>query len=131
VTVHDLRFTPAPRRDRRTGLLGWVAFRIGAGWRADGVAVRRTRRGRLALSYPARIDGAGREHPFLLPACDGTRLEVEAAVRALLEEPHQVVRPAPRGAHVEAPAAHEQAEDAGADLGGRHGAQGTPGGRRR
>ena len=118
--LRDLRFTPASRGHRRGGLLGWLGFRIGADWRVDGVAVRRTLRGELRLSFPSRVDGAGREHPFVLPACSRVWRELERAVLAELEEPLEVLRPAPRGAHVEARAAHEQAEEHGP-----HGSQGT------
>ena len=118
--LRDFRFTPASRGHRRTGLLGWVAFQIGTGWRVDGVAVRRTLRGELRFSFPARVDAAGREHPYLRPISDSARRELERAVLAELEEPLEVLRPAPRGAHVEARAADEQAEEHGP-----HGNQGT------
>ena len=82
--IQDLRFTRAPRSLRRAGLLGWLAFRIGADWRIDSVAVRRTRAGLIRLSFPSRVDGAGREHPFVLPACGRVWRELERAVLAEL-----------------------------------------------
>ena len=82
--LHDLRFTPASRGHRRAGLLGWLAFRIGPDWRVDGIAVRRTLRGELRFSFPSRVDGAGREHPFVLPANDRVWRELERAVLAQL-----------------------------------------------
>mgnify|MGYP001613126131 CR=1 FL=1 len=83
--LRDFRFTPASRGHRRTGLLGWLAFRIGADWRIDSVAVRRTRAGLIRLSFPSRVDGAGREHPFVLPACGRVWRELERAILAELD----------------------------------------------
>jgi hypothetical protein len=83
--IRDLRFTAASRRHHRSGLLGWASFTIGADWHVDGVAVRRTLRGELRLSFPSRVDGAGREHPFLLPACSRVWRELERAVLAELD----------------------------------------------
>ena len=83
--IQDLRFTPASRNHRRAGLLGWLAFRIGPDWRVDGIAVRRTLRGELRFSFPSRVDGAGREHPFVLPACSRVWRELERAVMAELD----------------------------------------------
>ena len=118
--VRALRFTPASPESRRTGLLGWVAFRIGADWHVDGVAVRRTSAGRLRLSFPQRIDGAGRAHPFLLPACSRAWRELERAVLAAIEEPLQGLGSAPGGAHIDAAAQGEEAKETRA-----HGGQGT------
>ena len=113
--VRDLRFTPASASLARGGMLGWVSFRLGDGWLVDGVAVRRTLGGELRLSFPARVDGAGREHPYLLPACNRAWGEV----LALVEEALKVLRPAPRGAHVEAAGADEDVEELGSHRGQR------------
>jgi hypothetical protein len=82
--IGDLRFTPAPRRLARCGLLGWVAFTVADTMSVDGVAVRRALNGRLVLSFPARRDRCGREHPYLLPTCDRARHELERAILAEL-----------------------------------------------
>lgn len=124
--VRALRFTPASRESRRTGLLGWVAFRLGSDWLVDGVAVRRTLGGEVRLSFPQRVDGAGRAHPFLLPACSRARRELERAVLAAIKEPLQGLGPAPGGAHIDAAAQGQEAEEGGA-----HQGQGTARGRRR
>jgi hypothetical protein len=66
--------------DHRNGFLGWVSFTIEPGLRVDGVAVRRTRDGRLTLSFPAHRDNQGRDHPYIRPTDDATRREVERQV---------------------------------------------------
>ena len=56
----NVRFTPAGWLDQATGLLGWVTFTLGDVLRLDGVAVRRTREGRVTLSFPR---GSGKYQP--------------------------------------------------------------------
>src|SRR5688572_16310528 len=81
--ISSISFSQAPRRDVRRGLLGWVSFDLGGTWHVDGVAVRRTQSGRLALAFPSRIDRQGFEHAFLRPTCDRARRVIE---RLVLEE---------------------------------------------
>lgn len=57
----QVRFLPAPDAMREGGVLGWVACSIG-GLRIDGVVIRRTAEGRLAVFLPERADRAGRMH---------------------------------------------------------------------
>ena len=75
----DVRFTPASEGDARRGLLGFVSFQIGR-LRIDGVTIRRTTNGRLALSFPARRDRQGRDHPYLQPLDDKARRAIEHKV---------------------------------------------------
>lgn len=82
--VSNVKFTHAPRADFERGLLGWLAFDVGGTWHVDGVVLRRTREGQPALAFPARMDRAGREHPYLRPTCDRARREIERAVLAEL-----------------------------------------------
>ena len=44
------------------------------------LSLRRTQAGRLALSFPARRDGSGREHFYIRPIDDDARREIENAV---------------------------------------------------
>ena len=50
----------------------------------DGVAVRRTLSGRLALSFPERRDGNGRSHALVRPFDDATRRAIEVQVFSAL-----------------------------------------------
>ena len=88
--VTNVEFTPAPRANVRRGMLGWLSFDLDGTLHVDGVALRRTSRGRMALSFPTRFDRRGREHPFLRPTCDRARRAIERVVLAELGlEVHQ------------------------------------------
>ena len=82
--VTNVEFVAALSADVRGGLLGWVSFDINGTWRVDGVALRRTQRGTLALSFPSRLDRRGFEHAFLRPTCERARRTIEQVVLAEL-----------------------------------------------
>ena len=77
--VSDVRFVPADPAAARTGLLAWVTISYG-NLRIDGLAVRRTRQGRLVVSFPARLDGRGERHPIVTPLDPGVRRRIEAEI---------------------------------------------------
>jgi DNA-binding cell septation regulator SpoVG len=83
--VTDVLWEPSEEGDRARGLLGWVSLTLDGALRLHGLAVRRTRSGRLALAFPRRTDRRGREHSVIRPTCDHTRREIEAAVIGALE----------------------------------------------
>jgi len=82
--VSAIRFSAAPARDVRSGLLGWVSFILGD-LHLDGVAVRKTRDGRLVLSFPERRDARGNRHPIVRPLDDAARRQIEAEVFTALQ----------------------------------------------
>lgn len=86
IHVTDVHSTPAPERLLPTGLLGWVSFQIQPGIQLERVAIRRTRTGRLALSYPAKDNGWGKRWTFVRPIDDATRREIERQVLAQIED---------------------------------------------
>ena len=61
------------------GLLGWVRVRV-VGLEFDGIALRRSREGRIYLSFPTRKDRAGKRHYVVRPTSDETRVAFEAMV---------------------------------------------------
>lgn len=63
--------------DERNGLLGFISVTFGP-WIFDGITLRRTADGRFALSFPAKVDRAGRKHSFVRPANDVVRKAIEA-----------------------------------------------------
>ena len=79
-----LSFCSSSPRDRETGLLGWVALEVDGLLVVDAVAVRRTRDGRLVLSFPERTDSQGRRHPLVRPLDDAARRAIERQVLAAL-----------------------------------------------
>lgn len=78
-SVSSLRFTPCGPNDQERGLLGHLAFQHGS-LSIDSVALRRTRRGRLELSYPERSCRHGMRFPIVRPINDEARLELETAI---------------------------------------------------
>lgn len=75
----DLRFTPAPSRLARAGLLGWATCRLGPVV-IDGLAVRRTRRGHLTVEFPIRRDSHGRKHALVRPIHSAAREAIRQQV---------------------------------------------------
>ena len=84
IQITSVAFTCASPADRRGGLLGWVSAAVTDALLLDGITLRRTQAGRLTLSYPARRDGAGRQHHVIRPIDDKARRDIEEQVfRAL------------------------------------------------
>lgn len=77
--VTNVHLTPASPLDQATGLLAFASFRLGR-LQVDGITVRRTRAGNLILSFPARRDRSGREHPYIRPLDDAARQQIETQV---------------------------------------------------
>ena len=84
VPVSSVRFVAASQADQTRGLLGFASFVLGP-VRIDGVTVRRTLDGRLALSFPVRHDAAGRAHAIVRPLDDAARRALEAQVFSALD----------------------------------------------
>jgi len=62
------------------GLLGYVSLTV-AGLRIDGLTLRRTRAGRLVISFPCRSDRRGRKHPIVRPSGPALEAAILAALR--------------------------------------------------
>ena len=75
-----LSFTSASADEQERGLLGWLSLDIDGLLLLDGVALRRTRNGRFALSFPAPRDGHGRRQARVRPLDDPARREIESQV---------------------------------------------------
>jgi DNA-binding cell septation regulator SpoVG len=82
--ISEVRFVPSFPEEQAAGLLGWTSFNLSGALRIDGVSVRRTREGRIYLSFPRRRDGSGREHDVLTPLDRRAREEIEAQVLSAL-----------------------------------------------
>ena len=82
--ITNVTWSPAPERDVRRGLLGWTSCHFGDLIRIDGIAIRRTRDGRLVLSFPARRDRHGNDHPVVSPIGDQARIQLEGAILSAL-----------------------------------------------
>ncbi len=78
--VSEVRFKCADSSQSATGLLGYITCVLDGKLRMDGITLRRTADGRLCLSYPARRDREGRDHPYMRPIDHATRIEIEGQV---------------------------------------------------
>ena len=88
--VTEVTFTPATAVCQRGGLLGWAAARLDVGLVIDGIAVRRTRGGRMTLSFPARRDRRGRRHFVVRPVDDRARKDLEEQILGQLRRQGRV-----------------------------------------
>ena len=79
--VGEIRFSAASGSEFRSGLLAYARVEVGP-FRVDGITVRRTRGGRLAVAYPSRRDGDGRKHTMFLPTDRSAREALERLIIA-------------------------------------------------
>jgi len=79
-------FAPAPPLDVADGLLGWLDLEFGGALAISGVALRRTRTGGLALSFPTREDRRKTRRDVVRPIDDRARRAIEAQVFDSLRE---------------------------------------------
>ncbi len=79
-TTSIVSFTPAPPLDVADGLLGWLDLEVAGLVVIHGVALRRSRRGELALSWPAKNDSLGNRRAVVRPLDDRARVAVERQV---------------------------------------------------
>ena len=77
--VTDIRFAPASRRDVESGLLGFVSCAIDH-LRVQGIALRKSKRGRRVLSFPCRRDSRGQRHALVAPIDDRALRAIEEQV---------------------------------------------------
>ena len=78
--IRNVRFWPGSWRDVQAGLLAYIELRFDCGLVAAGLTLRRSQGGRLYLSFPARFDERGVEHPILRPADAEVRKAIERQV---------------------------------------------------
>lgn len=81
-----LAYTPASVADVRTGLHGWIDLWVDEALLIRGVALRRTRAGRMTLSFPATRDRRGRQRTSVRPVDSTARIAIELAVIGMLRE---------------------------------------------
>jgi DNA-binding cell septation regulator SpoVG len=71
--------------DQRSGLLGFISVFVG-NLVVDGIALRRTESGRLALSFPSRTAKNGDRHAIVRPVDDDARKAIEKELLRQLAE---------------------------------------------
>ncbi len=82
--VTSLAFANASTSEVSSGLLGYVSCVVGDVLLLDGITLRRTRQGRLTLSFPARRDSTGKQHPYIRPLNEAARRNIEDQIFAKL-----------------------------------------------
>ena len=80
IKISNVRFTPSIGLEAALGLRGWVSCVLNGRLKLDGIAVRRTRSGRLTLSFPSRKDRYGIEHFVVRPLDDAARKVMERQI---------------------------------------------------
>jgi hypothetical protein len=86
-TLTAIAITPASERDADTGLLAYLDLEINRLVRIDGVALRLTLAGALALSFPSRTSRRGARHALVRPTDRAARHAIERAIFAALGIP--------------------------------------------
>ena len=76
--VSGVRLTPASPADQHSGLLGFVRCTLDGDLAVDGIGLRRTRSGRLTLSWPGHKTVTGRFHPHVRPISEAACAAIEA-----------------------------------------------------
>ena len=79
--IGDVRFQAAGSAAKGSGLLGYVALSYGD-LRIDPITIRRTRAGRLELSFPTKRRRRGGRAPIVWPKDAAAREAVEAEILA-------------------------------------------------
>lgn len=78
--ISDVRFVAASAALRATGLLGWATVSLNGEVELGYIAVRRTRAGEIALSFPERSDPSGARHSIVKPLRQSSRDAITAQV---------------------------------------------------
>ena len=88
--VTDIRFKPASRAQRQTGLVGFVSCRLDGRWLLDDVRICETVDRRHVVAFPSRRDANGARHSILRPLDDETRMLVETAILGSLRRERRI-----------------------------------------
>jgi DNA-binding cell septation regulator SpoVG len=79
-TLTSIAISPASERDADEGLLAFLALELDGLVQIDGVALRLTEDGRLALSFPTRTSRRGTKHSLLRPVSSAARAAIERTI---------------------------------------------------
>ncbi len=76
MTITDLKFTVADAAHRASGILGWIRVTLAGAVIVDGIALRRSLDGSLAITWPKQPNG----RPVASPASSEARKKIENAI---------------------------------------------------
>ena len=80
IKISDVRYTPAGPQEVSKGFRGWIACILNGRIQIDGITLRRTRGGRMTLSFPSNHDKTGNQHFYIRPLDDAARRVVERQI---------------------------------------------------
>lgn len=78
VTGVEMKLASAAHNE--AGLIAWIAITLNDALRVDGLTLRRTLGGRTTLSFPARTDASGLQHPVFRPLDEEIRRDIQDQV---------------------------------------------------
>ncbi len=84
VHLTSIAFTLAPLLDVNRGLWGWVTCIVNNAFKLDGITLRQTSQSLLSLSWPARRDRTGQQHPYFRLLKNTDRQQLERAIFSAL-----------------------------------------------
>lgn len=80
VSFSRVKLTFSSLSDKKGGLLGFLSVVLNDSLVLDGLALRKTRYGKLTISYPTRVDNHGVKHFLIKPINDEVRRELELQI---------------------------------------------------
>jgi DNA-binding cell septation regulator SpoVG len=83
-TLTEITISPASERDADTGLLAFLALELDGLVQVDGIALRMTEQGLLALSFPSRTSRRGTKHSLVRPRDQAARAAIERTILTAL-----------------------------------------------
>ncbi len=85
IRINNVRFVAADSNAALKGLQGWISCNLNDRIQLDGITLRRSRGGRMILSFPARQDKDGQQHFYIRPLDDTARRVIERQVFQALD----------------------------------------------
>ncbi|MFH2000103.1 MAG: hypothetical protein ABIK28_10495 [Planctomycetota bacterium] len=85
IKITNVQYTTASIEEVKHGLNGWVSCTLNGQIQLDGITVRRTRCGKTALSFPAKMDSFGNKHYYLRPLDETARRIIESQIFSALK----------------------------------------------
>jgi DNA-binding cell septation regulator SpoVG len=76
-----------------SGLVAWVSCVISGGIKLDNIAIRRSGRSELYLSYPAKRTASGGTHHYFFPISKDASQAIENAILSQLAKLAQPIHP--------------------------------------
>jgi len=80
IKIDHVQFTPAKSNEVKSGLRGWISCILNGRIQLDGISLRKTRSGKLTISFPHRHDKMGNQHFYIRPLDSTARKVIQRQV---------------------------------------------------